>query len=304
MRVAVHPKNKGDVMKFNIVVLVKQVPDTKNITGQAMKEDGTVNRAALPAIFNPEDLHALEAALSIKDQNPGTKVTVLTMGPPAAITVLKESLFRGADDVALISDKRFAAADTLATSYALRCGIVNKVKKFDIVLAGRQAIDGDTAQVGPQTAEKLQINQITNVTEIQSLTQNDITVRRSIEGGYEIVKSKLPVLCTITDEGFQPRPCSAKLVMANKNAALDLEDKYDESYIEEARKLGKTVKIEMWNVETIQADPLGCGLSGSPTKVKKIDSVVLKGSEIRMVPNTDDSISKMVHELISDHTLG
>ena len=291
-------------MKFNIVVLVKQVPDTKNITGQAMKEDGTVNRSALPAIFNPEDLHALEAALQVKDQNPGTRVTVLTMGPPAAIQVLKESLYRGADEVALISDKRFAAADTLATSYALRCGIVNKVKKFDLVFCGRQAIDGDTAQVGPQTAEKLGVNQITCVSEIQDLTAKDITCRRSIEGGYEIVKSKLPVLCTFTDESFQPRPASAKLIMAHKNAALDLEDKYDESYIESARKLGKMVKIDMWNVDTIGADPTHCGLSGSPTKVKKIDSVVLKGSEMKHIPNTDDGIGKMVHELITDHTLG
>ncbi len=291
-------------MKFNIVVLVKQVPDTKHVTGQAMKEDGTVNRAALPAIFNPEDLHALEAALTVKDQNPGSKVTVLTMGPPAAIQVLKESLFRGADEVALISDKRFAAADTLATSYAISCAIKNKVGKVDFVFAGRQAIDGDTAQVGPQTAEKLSMNQITNITGFEKITDKDITVRRSIEGGYEIVKSKLPVLCTVTDEGFQPRPCSAKLVIANKNAALDLEDKYDETYIESARKMGKTVKIDMWNVEVIGADPAGCGLSGSPTKVKKIESVVLKGTEIKMIQNNEESISKMVHELIADHTLG
>jgi electron transfer flavoprotein beta subunit len=291
-------------MKYNIVVMVKQVPDTKNITGQAMKEDGTVNRSALPAIFNPEDLNALEAALWVKDKHSGSKVTVITMGPPAAVQVLKESLYRGADDVALISDKRFAAADTLATSYALRCAIVNRVKKFDLVFCGRQAIDGDTAQVGPQTAEKLELNQITNVSDIQALTDKDITCRRDIEGGYEIVRSKLPVLCTFNDKGFQPRPASAKLVMAHKNAALDLEDKYDESYIEEARKLGKTVKIEMWNVESIGADPLGCGLPGSPTKVKKIESVVLKGTEIKMVPNKDEAIGQMVHELIADHTLG
>lgn len=291
-------------MKFNIVVLVKQVPDTKNVTGQAMKEDGTVNRAALPAIFNPEDMNALEAALTVKEQNPGSKVTVLTMGPPGAIQVLKESLYRGADDVALISDKRFAAADTLATSYALRCAIVNKVKDYDLVFCGRQAIDGDTAQVGPQTAEKLAVNQITCVSEIEKLTEKDITCRRSIEGGYEIVRCKLPVLCTFTDENFKPRPASAKLVMAHKNAALDFEDKYDESYIESARSLGKTVKIDLWNVESIGADPQACGLSGSPTKVKKIDSVVLKGASVKQVPNTDEGVGGMIHELIVDHTLG
>lgn len=291
-------------MKYNIVVLVKQVPDTKNVTGQAMKEDGTVNRAALPAIFNPEDLHALEAALTVKEENPGTRVTVLTMGPPGAIQVLKESLYRGADEVALVSDKRFAAADTLATSYALRCAIVNKVKDFDLVFCGRQAIDGDTAQVGPQTAEKLGVNQITCVSEIQQLTGKEITCRRSIEGGFEIVRCKLPVLCTFTDENYMPRPASAKLVMAHKNAALDLEDKYDESYIEQARSLGKTVKVDMWNVESIGADPQACGLSGSPTWVKKIESVVLKGADTKKVQNTDEGITGMIHELIAGHTLG
>ncbi|OGV64832.1 MAG: electron transfer flavoprotein subunit beta [Lentisphaerae bacterium RIFOXYA12_FULL_48_11] len=291
-------------MKFNIVVLVKQVPDTKNVTGQAMKEDGTVNRAALPAIFNPEDMNALEAALMVKDQHFGSKVTVLTMGPPAAIQVLKESLYRGADEVALISDKRFAAADTLATSYALRCAIINKVKDYDLVFCGRQAIDGDTAQVGPQTAEKLGVNQITCVSEIQELTAKEITCRRTIEGGFEVVRCKLPVLCTFTDENFKPRPASAKLVMAHKNAALEFEDKYDESYIESARSLGKTVKIDLWNVETIGADPASCGLSGSPTKVKKIDSVVLKGAQVKQVSNTDEGIAGMMQELIVDHTLG
>lgn len=291
-------------MKFDIVVLVKQVPDTQNITGQAMKEDGTVNRAALPAIFNPEDLHALEAALTIKDQNPGSTVNVLTMGPPAALQVLKESLFRGADKAALISDRRFAAADTLATSYALRCAIVTKLKKYDLVVCGRQAIDGDTAQVGPQTAEKLNINQISYVTEIMEMTEKTITCRRAIDGGYETVKTKLPVLLTLTDEGYPPRPASAKLVMSHKNASLEIEDQYDESYIETAQKLGKTMKIDMWNVDEIGADPQQCGLPGSPTKVKKIQSVVLTGSEIKMIESSEESISGMVHELISEHTIG
>jgi len=292
-------------MKFDIVVLVKQVPDTQNITGQAMKEDGTVNRSALPAIFNPEDLHALEAALTLKDRYPGTIVTVLTMGPPAAVQVLKDALYRGADKVALISDKRFAGADTLATSYALKSAIVNKVRRFDLVICGRQAIDGDTAQVGPQTAEKLGINQITYVSDIKEITEKTITCRRTIEGGYEIVKSPLPCLLTVTDEGFMPRPPSVKLMMANKNASIaGIDDKYDESYIETAKKLGKTLLIELWDVEVIGADPGQCGLAGSPTKVKKIESVVLKSSEMKNIPPTEEGISQMIHELIIDHTLG
>ena len=132
--------------ELSMVVLAKQVPDTQNLTGEAMKEDGTVNRAALPAIFNPEDLNALEMALALKDRYGGT-VNVLSMGPPAAVEVLKEALYRGADNVYLLSDRKFAGSDTLATSFALKQAVATKFPNFDIVLCGRQAIDGDTAQV-------------------------------------------------------------------------------------------------------------------------------------------------------------
>ena len=154
--------------QLRIVVLVKQVPDTANVTGEAMKEDGTINRSALPAVFNPEDLNALEEALKLKDRH-GARVTVVTMGPPAAVQVLRESLYRGADEVILLTDKAFAGADTLATSYALSLA-VQKLGGADLVLCGRQAIDGDTAQVGPQTAEKLGYPQITCVSRIDELT--------------------------------------------------------------------------------------------------------------------------------------
>jgi electron transfer flavoprotein beta subunit len=226
------------------------------------------------------------------------------MGPPAAVQVLKESLFRGADKVALISDKRFAAADTLATSYALRCAIVNKIGKFDLVMCGRQAIDGDTAQVGPQTAEKLGINQITYVNEIKEVTEKSITCRKAIDGGTEVVRSPLPCLLTFTDENYPPRPPSVKLLMANKNATTGGQDQYDESYLDSARKLGRTVLIDQWDVDIIGADPVQCGLSGSPTKVKKIDSVILKSSSMKLIPNTEADIGQMVHELIADHTIG
>jgi electron transfer flavoprotein beta subunit len=293
-------------MGLNLIVLVKQVPDTQNVTGDAMKEDGTVNRAVLPAIFNPEDLHALEAALTVKDNNPGTTVNVITMGPPSAVQVLKDSLYRGADFVALISDRKFAGADTLATSYALKCAI-EKIGNYDIVFCGRQAIDGDTAQVGPQTAEKLGINQITNVSMIENidLKKHEIQARRSIEGGYEIIKASLPILVTITDEGFEPRPPSVIRVMTYKNVSAEMEEAdYDESYIDGSTDKLSDAAITLWDINAVGADVESCGLSGSPTKVKKIESVILKSEEIKLVENTDDAISEMVHELIADHTLG
>ncbi|HBE03699.1 MAG TPA: electron transfer flavoprotein subunit beta [Spirochaetia bacterium] len=291
-------------MNLKIVVLVKQVPDTQNITGNAMKDDGTVNRAALPAVFNPEDMHALEAALSLKENHPGSTVHVITMGPPAAVQVLKDSLYRGADSVALVSDRRFAGADTLATSYALKCAIENKIGKYDLVFCGRQAIDGHTAQVGPQTAEKLGINQISFVSAIEKIEKNKITACRLTENGLETVTAELPVLLTVTDENFSPRPPSAKLMMACKEAVLSsVEGSYDESYIDTEKMPGRLLQIEQWNVESIKADPAQCGLSGSPTKVKHIESVVLKSSQIKMTENTDQAVLQMVKELAADHTL-
>ncbi len=292
-------------MGLNLVVLVKQVPDTGNITGDAMKEDGTVNRAALPAIFNPEDLHALEAALTVKDFYPDTKVNVITMGPPPAVQVLKESLYRGADFVALISDRRFAAADTLATSYALKCAI-EKIGNVDMVFCGRQAIDGDTAQVGPQTAEKLGINQVTCVSEINNIDadKKSVEATRSIEGGYEIVKSGFPVLLTFTDEGYIPRPPSAIRMLAYKNATTNVSSEdFDESYLDGDTGAVNT-NLALWDIEAIKADVESCGLSGSPTKVKKIQSVVLTSGDIKMVENNMGGIAEMVHDLIADHTIG
>jgi len=276
-------------MGLNLIVLVKQVPDTQNITGQAMKEDGTVNRAALPTVFNPEDLFALEAALKLKEEFPGTRVSVITMGPPAAMEVLKDCLYRGADFAALVSDRGFAGADTLATSYALKCAI-EKIGNYDIVFAGRQAIDGDTAQVGPQTAEKLGINQITCVSQIKDIDPagRKMTARRSIEGGFEVVRAGFPLLITFTDEGYIPRPPSAMKVMAYKKVSM-----------ESPRDV-----VAVWNIQDIGADPVQCGLSGSPTKVKTITSVVLKADDIKLIENTEAGISGMVHELIADHTLG
>jgi electron transfer flavoprotein beta subunit len=275
---------------MNVIVLVKQVPDTQNISGEAMTPEGTVNRTALPAIFNPDDLYALEAALQIKDANPGTKVNVVTMGPPSAAAVLKECLYRGADFTALVSDRGFAGADTLATSYALKCAI-NKIGAFDLVLCGRQAIDGDTAQVGPQTAEKLGINQVTCVSKIESLNpeKKEIIAVRSIEGGWEKVKAKFPVLVTFTEEGEMPRPASAIKTMTYKRTAPIA---------------GFDGPMALWDIAAINADPQHCGLSGSPTKVKKIDSVVLTAADIRYIEPSEAGITDLIHGLIADHTFG
>jgi electron transfer flavoprotein beta subunit len=306
--------------QLRIVVLVKQVPDTANVTGEAMKEDGTINRAALPAVFNPEDLNALEEALKLRDRH-DARVTVLTMGPPAAAQVLRESLYRGADEVILLTDKAFAGADTLATSYALSLA-VDKLGGVDLVLCGRQAIDGDTAQVGPQTAEKLGYPQITCVSRIDELVApgadgaGSVTATRSIEGGFETLTSPLPCLLTVTGEANDPRPASVKLVMTYKGIAAEAMPEYDDSYLNpesddaEVCMIGRDGKpvcrarVVQWDHEALAADREALGLRGSPTRVKEIESVVLAQSAARMVDPDGDGITELVHELIEEHILG
>jgi electron transfer flavoprotein beta subunit len=290
-------------VSYRIVVLAKQVPDTHNITGQAMKEDGTVNRQALPAVFNPEDLNALEEALKIKERHGGT-VSVVTMGPPNASQILKDSLFRGADKVVLVSDRVFAGADTLATSYALSMAI-RKLGDYDLVICGRQAIDGDTAQVGPQTAEKLGIDQITCVRRIVELSGDAISAERSIEGGYELVKAKLPLLLTVTAEANEPRPPSAKRTLAYKHAMTPGElENLDESYICAYDLCEDHAVIEQWSAADIGANPAQCGLAGSPTKVKEIESVVLGAREAKSVAPTKEGLEAFVAELVAEHIIG
>ena len=304
-------------MPCDCIVLAKQVPDTKNITGQAMKEDGTVNRAALPAIFNPEDLNALEMALSIRDEHGGT-VTVISMGPPSAAEVLRQSLYRGADRVVLLTDRRFAAADTLATSYALSCA-VRKLGKFDVVLCGRQAIDGDTAQVGPQTAEKLDLPQITYVESIRELRGNTIEVQRDIGAGYEVARSEVPVLLTVTGSANEPRPASAKRIMHFKRASCpaeiasrfrreneDAEAEAVSQHVEtELAKLEKAeCVVTEWTADDIGAEPDKIGAAGSPTKVKKIDFIVLAGGDSVQVEANEEGVKGLIHELVEDHILG
>ena len=302
-------------MAYNCIVAIKQVPDTKRITGQTMNDDGTVNRAALPAIFNPEDLNALELALQIKDEF-GGRVTVITMGLPAAASILRDSLFRGADEVVLITDPRCAASDTLATSYILSCAV--KKIDYDIVLCGRQAIDGDTAQVGPQLAEKLGIVQITYVEELVELNKKIITVRRNMGNGWQQVRTKLPVLLTVTGEANEPRVTAAKKMMKYKNArtAIEVAKKIraqntgaDDTAIKGlvAHKCGELEKtgllIRQWDLDFLAADLKWCGRSGSPTKVHRIQSVVLAAKETKDIEPNENGISDMIHELIQDKTI-
>jgi len=285
-------------MAYNCVVLIKQVPDTKKITGKAMNDDGTVNRGALPAIFNPEDLNALEFALGIKEKFGGT-VTVITMGLPAASQVLREALYRGADDVVLITDRRCAASDTLATSYILSCAV--KKLDYDIVLCGRQAIDGDTAQVGPQTAEKLGIPQITYAQELIELKKSHITVQRNIGNGYQQVKCKLPALLTVIDLANEPRAAAARKLMKYKKAQSPAEAGSEEK----TKSLDeKGLLIKQWDLDDLKADLNFCGREGSPTKVHRIQSVVLEAKESKEVAADAAGISAMVHELIEEHTIG
>ena len=302
-------------MAIRCVVCVKQVPDTKRITGEAMKADGTVNRAALPAIFNPEDLNALEAALEIRDRVGGT-VTVLTMGPPAACDILRQSMFLGADRAVLITDRRAAASDTLATSHILSCA----VKKIgaDVVLCGRQAIDGDTAQVGPQLAEKLSLPLVTYVEQLMDVGAK-LRLRRNIGTGWEVVDCPVPCLLTVMDTANTPRPPSIKRVMKYKKAQAaaeiakavaeempqaDDDAKAAEVKLRQAALAAKGMLIETWNLDDIGADLAWCGRDGSPTKVHRIQSVVLAGGEYREFPPTDEGLTRLVGELIEDHTIG
>ena len=298
-------------MNLQIVVCVKQVPDTKNITGQAMKEDGTVNRAALPAIFNPEDLNALELGLDLRERY-GGKVTVCTMGPPAATEALRRALYMGADEAVLVTDRAFAGADTLATSYTLACA-VQKIGNYDLVLCGRQAIDGDTAQVGPQLAEKLGLAQITYVEEVIEIKRATLRARSLIEGGYELIAAPLPLLLTVVGTANTPRPCGAKRLMRYKNAVTRSEltkrhgnrDYEDANLLaeEEERLRANGLWIHEWTAADMGCDPGRIGMAGSPTKVKQIESVVLTGRDHQEVASTQDGINELVHELIAEHIL-
>lgn len=289
-------------MKLKIVVLAKQVPDTRNVGKDAMTEQGTVNRAALPAIFNPEDLNALEQALRIKEQNPGSTVGVLTMGPPRAAEIIRQGLFRGADTGWLLTDRLFAGADTLATSYALATAI-KKIGHVDLVIGGRQAIDGDTAQVGPQVAQKLGLNQVSYAEEILKIENGKATIRRLIDGGVETVEAPLPVVVTVNGSAAPCRPCHAKLVMKYKYATCPMERKGDEPWTElyEQRPY---LTLNQWSVADVDGDPAQCGLSGSPTKVKSVQNIVFQAKESKTLTSSDEDVKALMKELIEEKIIG
>ncbi|MCF2634170.1 MAG: electron transfer flavoprotein subunit beta/FixA family protein [Alloprevotella sp.] len=291
-------------MSLKIVVLAKQVPDTRNVGKDAMTPEGTVNRAALPAIFNPEDLNALEQALRLKESHPGTTVHLLTMGPPRATEIIREGLYRGADGGVLLTDRAFAGADTLATSYALSQAI-KKMGMPDIVLCGRQAIDGDTAQVGPQVAQKLDLNQVTYVTNVDSVADGKITLTRSIDGGIERVEAPLPILLTVNGNAAPCRPRNAKLVMKFKRATAPMERPADGNipYAEEYEKK-PWLTVSQWSVADVDGDLQQCGLSGSPTKVKAVQNIVFKAKESKHLTGSDNDVESLVKELLDSHTIG
>lgn len=289
-------------MSLNIIVMAKQVPDTRNVGKDAMKEDGTINRAALPAIFNPEDLNALEQALRLKDKYPGSKVTILTMGPARAAEIIREGMYRGADNGVVLSDRAFAGADTLATSYALATA-VKKIGDFDLILGGRQAIDGDTAQVGPQVAEKLALPQVTYAEEILSAEDGHAVVVRRIESGVETVKVPMPAVVTVNGSAASCRPRNARNVQKYKYAAVPSEAAGDER---RTRLMAERpwLNIGEWNAASVDADLNQCGLAGSPTKVKGIENVVFTAKDARCVDNTDQELEHLMKELIANHTIG
>ncbi len=290
-------------MSLNIVVLAKQVPDTRNVGKDAMKEDGTINRAALPAIFNPEDLNALEQALRLKDANPGSTVTILTMGLPRAAEVIREAMFRGADTGIVLTDRALGGADTLATSYSLAQAI-KKMDKVDIVLCGRQAIDGDTAQVGPQVAEKLGMPQVTYAEEILSIADGKATIRRRIESGVETVKAPMPLVVTVNGSAPDCRPRNAKRVMQFKYAVSPSEKEKLSDELKALVDKRPGLNLQEWSAAFLEADPEQIGMPGSPTKVKAIENVVFTAKENLVLENNDEQIENLVKTLIANHTIG
>lgn len=288
---------------LNIVVLAKQVPDTRQVGKDAMTAEGTVNRAALPAIFNPEDLNALEMALSIKERVAGSQVFLLTMGPARAADIIREAMYRGADGGYLLSGREFAGSDTLATSYALACAL--KKINPDMVIAGRQAIDGDTAQVGPQVAEKLQLPQVTYAEEVVKIDTKRIVVRRRIESGVETVEAPLPLVLTVNGSAAPCRPRNAKRLMKYKAArtASELSIEKNEVVVRRVEQLPE-LRITEWGVADITPDTDQLGFAGSPTKVKRIENVVFQAKEAKRLDCSDEALEGLIQELIAAHTIG
>lgn len=290
-------------MSLNIIVLAKQVPDTRNVGKDAMKEDGTINRAVLPAIFNPEDLNALEQALRLKDAHPGSTITVLTMGLPKSAEVIREAIFRGVDCGIVLTDRALGGADTLATSYSLSQAI-RKIGNYDIILGGRQAIDGDTAQVVPQIAEKLNIPQVTYAEDVAVNEEGKVTVRRRLEHGIETVVAPLPCVVTVTGSAPECRPRNAKRLMKYKYAVSPSEKAKLAEDMQAFVDARAHLQIQEWGAAFVEADPAQIGFPGSPTKVKNVESVVFVAKDARRLDDNDAQIEELIKELIVNHTIG
>jgi len=288
---------------LKIIVLAKQVPDTRHVGPDAMKPDGTVNRGKLATVFNPDDLHALELALNIKDRIPGTQVTILTMGPQKAADIIREGYYRGVDDGIMISDRRFGGADTLATSYTI-VQAIKKIADYDLIVGGRQAIDGDTAQVGPQCADKLNIPQVTYVEEVLEIREDKIIARRRLETGVETVSAPFPCLMTVHGSSPNCRSRKAKNVMQYKYARTKTELRSADETMLSLHEKRPYLTIPEWSVEDIEADLRKIGLAGSPTKVKSVSSIVFTANESKVLTDSDSDIEGMIKELIKHHTIG
>jgi electron transfer flavoprotein beta subunit len=225
------------------------------------------------------------------------------MGPPRAAEIIREGIYRGADNGILITDKRFAGSDTLATSYAISQAI-KKIGDYDLVVAGRQAIDGDTAQVGPQAAEKLGIPQITYAEELVSINEKKVSIKRRLENGVETVSCPFPCLITVHSSAAECRPRNAKQLMKYKYAKTNLEVDESPDFIKDMVQKRDYLRIPIWTVDDIHADEVWLGLSGSPTKVKNIENVILQAKESKILTADDEDINAFIKELIENHTIG
>ncbi len=255
---------------MNIIVLVKQVPDTSEV--KINRETNTLIRDGVPSIINPFDMYAIEEALRLREKH-GGKVTAITMGPPQAAEALKEAVSLGVDEVVLLSDRAFAGADTWATSYALSQGI-KKIKDYDLIIAGKQAIDGDTAQVGPETADMLGIPFVAYIRKIDQVEGKKMIAERLMDEGYDVVETSLPALITVVKEINQPRVPSLK-----------------------GKMKAKSLKVTAWNAKDIGADESKCGLKGSPTKVVKIFPPAPRGKREILPGSMEEQIAAVVQRL-------
>jgi len=262
---------------MKIIVLAKQVPDTNEVKIDPVT--GTLIREGVPSILNPDDANALEEALALKDKNPGTTVSVISMGPPQATYMLRECLAMGADDAYLLSSRAFAGADTAATSTTLAAG-VKKVGDFDLIFAGRQAIDGDTAQVGPQTAQRLGIPSVSYVQKIREVKEKTVVVERALEDGFEIIEVQRPCVLTAIKELNTPRYMSIR----------QIEDAYAK-------------EISVWDEKDLNVDASRVGLNASPTQVAKSFTPPAKGAGEMLQGTVPEMAAALVAKLNEKHVL-